>query len=203
MIDKVSAFILRPVATGSELLIFEHPYAGMQIPAGTVELGEEPEDAVLRKAREETGLKKLSVVKKLGMDHQFTGADEAILTQTMRCLAWPAATAQRIGPLFTRGMHLQTFERKVGFIHIQYKEFDGNQKPVISQWDVDGWLPSEFLTREFVRHFFLLACEEESTQDWSHQGDGGSTYHLRWVALQPHPILHGSQGDWLRYLENR
>ena len=174
----------------------------MQIPAGTVEVGEVVEDAVLRVAREETGLKKFFVVKKLGMDHQFTGADEAILTQTMRCLAWPAATAQRTGPLFTRGIHLQTYERKVGFTHIQYKEFDGHQNLVKSQRDLDGWLPSEFLTREFVQHFFLLDCEDEPIQDWSRQDDGGLIFHLRWAALHDPPILSGSQGDWLRYLDN-
>lgn len=41
------------------LLIFSHPYepeAGLQVPAGTIEDGEKPEQAVLREAFEETGL---------------------------------------------------------------------------------------------------------------------------------------------------
>lgn len=203
MIEKVSAFILRPSASGPEILIFDHPYTGMQIPAGTVEVDETPENAVLREVREETGLKQLSIVEKVGVDHQFNSANEAILTQTMRCLGWPAATAQRIGPLFTRGMHLQTFERKVNFTHIRYKETDFNQTPAKTLLEVDGWLPSEFLTREFQRHFYVIACEEETKPRWSYQGDGGLTYFLRWVALEPKPQLSGNQIEWLRYLGNR
>lgn len=41
------------------LLVFSHPYAseaGIQVPAGTIEAGETPEEAVLREAFEETGL---------------------------------------------------------------------------------------------------------------------------------------------------
>src|SRR5438128_2640154 len=53
--QKVLAYITR----GGKLLVFEHPFspeAGIQVPAGTIEPDEKPEDAVLREAREETGL---------------------------------------------------------------------------------------------------------------------------------------------------
>ena len=51
------------------LLVFAHrdyPEAGIQIPGGTIEPGEAPEDAVLREAYEETGLKALTLVALLG-----------------------------------------------------------------------------------------------------------------------------------------
>ncbi len=63
--DKVVAYITR----GDELLVFRHtefPEAGIQVPAGTVEPGEDSEAAVLREAREETGLDLLSVRSFLG-----------------------------------------------------------------------------------------------------------------------------------------
>jgi 8-oxo-dGTP pyrophosphatase MutT (NUDIX family) len=47
-----------------KLLVFSHPYApeaGIQVPAGTIEAGEQPEQAVLREAFEETGLTGLSI----------------------------------------------------------------------------------------------------------------------------------------------
>ena len=47
--EKVTAFILRPAKGRKiEILIFRHPNAGLQLPAGTVEPGEAPETAVLR-----------------------------------------------------------------------------------------------------------------------------------------------------------
>ncbi|MDQ3541791.1 MAG: NUDIX domain-containing protein [Chloroflexota bacterium] len=51
------------------LLVFSHPLspeAGIQVPAGTVRDNETPEDAVLREAREETGLTALTLVGLLG-----------------------------------------------------------------------------------------------------------------------------------------
>lgn len=46
----------------------DHPEAGIQVPAGTMEAGEAPEDAVLREACEETGLAGLHVERYLGRD---------------------------------------------------------------------------------------------------------------------------------------
>lgn len=51
------------------LLVFRHtdvPEAGIQAPAGTVEPGESPARAVMREAREETGLTDLMLVRFLG-----------------------------------------------------------------------------------------------------------------------------------------
>jgi 8-oxo-dGTP diphosphatase len=53
------------ITNRSRLLVFRHvdaPEAGLQVPAGTIEPGESPDHAVLREAREETGLGELLVV---------------------------------------------------------------------------------------------------------------------------------------------
>jgi 8-oxo-dGTP pyrophosphatase MutT (NUDIX family) len=47
------------ITWGNSLLVFRHPHvpaAGIQVPGGTIEEGESPEEAVLREAIEETGL---------------------------------------------------------------------------------------------------------------------------------------------------
>src|SRR5947199_2524910 len=57
----------------NRLLIFSHPLepsAGLQVPAGTMLDGEAPEAAVLREAKEETGLEDLLVVRFLGEIHR-------------------------------------------------------------------------------------------------------------------------------------
>lgn len=57
---KVFAYITH----ANSLLVFRHPFepeAGIQVPAGTLEPGEDPEDAVMREAYEETGLSELTL----------------------------------------------------------------------------------------------------------------------------------------------
>jgi 8-oxo-dGTP pyrophosphatase MutT (NUDIX family) len=56
VLPKVTAFVVRPSPAGGDLLLFRHPYAGVQIPAGWVDEGAAPQHAVLREVAEETGL---------------------------------------------------------------------------------------------------------------------------------------------------
>ena len=75
---KVFAYVTH----GDRLLVFRQPVApeaGIQVPAGTVQAGERPEEAVLREAREETGLSDLVLVRPLGehrRDMSDFGLDE-------------------------------------------------------------------------------------------------------------------------------
>lgn len=70
---KAFACITSVATNGHRLLVFRHPLspeAGIQLPAGTMDAGETPEEAVLREAREETGLLDLKIVGLLGR-HEF------------------------------------------------------------------------------------------------------------------------------------
>lgn len=63
---KVHAYI----TFGTNLLVFrqpEFPEAGIQIPAGTIEDDEEPNNSVRREIIEETGLTNFTIVRKLGV----------------------------------------------------------------------------------------------------------------------------------------
>ena len=63
--NRVHAYITH----GKRLLVFQHcdfPEAGVQVPAGTVKDNESPDVAVIREAKEETGLVGLELLSELG-----------------------------------------------------------------------------------------------------------------------------------------
>ena len=63
-VNKVLAYITLRDEHGLQVLVFNHrgmPEAGLQVPAGTVEPHESPEEAVLREVSEETGIKDIQV----------------------------------------------------------------------------------------------------------------------------------------------
>jgi ADP-ribose pyrophosphatase YjhB (NUDIX family) len=66
--QRVVAYVTRERDGRTELLTIEHkdmPEAGVQVPAGRVDPGEDLEQAVLREVAEETGLDNLRLVRKL------------------------------------------------------------------------------------------------------------------------------------------
>lgn len=69
MRQKVLAYVTREREGRLELLVFDHanfPEAGTQVPGGSIEPGETPDQAVLRETYEESGLIDVSIVKYLG-----------------------------------------------------------------------------------------------------------------------------------------
>ena len=82
VIEKVTAFVTRKRDGLREMLVFKHPNAGIQIPAGTVECGENPETAVMREVREETGLQLVIIDKYLGCIENELEENERIVART-------------------------------------------------------------------------------------------------------------------------
>lgn len=206
ILEKVVAFILRERNGRQEILVFDHPTAGTQIPAGTVEEGESLEAAVLRETKEETGFTG-SIVRPLASPtFDPLGADRVIALKKVTLRQNPAPDADPIPSLWSggRGMPFNRVEAKAPqnrFIYVARREIDHNQTPPKLIQEFQCWSPAKLVTRQQRRHYFQIRLHENDTpEQWIIEGDYQHHWRLYWTPLEPRPQLMGWQNDWLAHV---
>jgi len=200
MLHKITAFILRPGLQGPQILAFQHPGAGLQLPAGTVEPGETPDAAALREAGEETGLTRLRLVVKLGVEPVNAPAGQAWLLRSLRPLQQPHPRAAEAAQIIARAWPVTVEQRSGEYAHITYTERDLNHTPPAFEWYVSGWVPTADLTAVQTRHFYHLEACAPTDPGWSLRADRGHVFQFAWLPLDPPPALIPPQDGWLRHL---
>ena len=180
-----------------QVLLFQHPQAGIQIPAGTVEEGEDWQTAVLREAAEETGLTQLAIQRHLGQIDNELAPDEAILNRKCQILSQPDEHSIPFQPIFSRGYTLRVGKEHGRFRQITYLEYDQLPNPQAITLYIDGWLPSHYLSTVKTRHYVQLTCHETTPDRWSLPGDNNHVFSPFWADLQPKPTVVAPQNRWL------
>jgi 8-oxo-dGTP pyrophosphatase MutT (NUDIX family) len=202
VIEKVTAFITRESGDGHDLLLFKHPNAGIQIPAGTVEDNETPEEAVLREVSEETGLTSLSVGQYLGCREDRLPEGQRILVESTKVYARPDVTSFDWAHL-RKGILVTLSGRRIGgFSQVTYDELDRVPNPSYVTMRITGWVPDTVLVVTRRRHFFHLEFDGQSEERWTVYSD----YHdfaLFWAPLEALPKIIHPQDEWLEFLRKR
>jgi 8-oxo-dGTP pyrophosphatase MutT (NUDIX family) len=197
---KVTALILRVSPVGEELLLFEHPHAGIQIPAGTIEPDETPEAAVLREATEETGLTAYTTCEPLG--HQ-----DDVLPQHQRVTGRATTLYTRPDGQHTYGLTIRAgitvqIEREVaGLSQITYAEWDQSATPPYISYQLTGWALTADLAAIRRRHFFLLRYDQPTPERWQVETDHHQ-FTLFWAPLRALPAIWPPQDRWPAMLKH-
>lgn len=201
IVEKVTAFITQKSEDGQELLLFEHPNAGVQIPAGTVEDDETPEEAVIREATEETGLTSLSMRQYLGCTEDRLPARQRIIVEPTQVYARPDVTSFDWAHL-RKGIPVALVRRSGDFSQVTYEEFDRVPNPQYVTMCITGWVPDRVLSDTKRRHFFHLEFRGHSEESWSVHTDN-HVFTLFWAPLMALPEIIHPQDEWLEFLYKR
>ena len=197
VIEKVTAFVTRPTEAGLELLLLEHPFAGIQIPAGTVE-DETPEEAVLREVAEETGIDSATIRRHLGGDVGPLPEGQRIISAATKVYARPDATSFDWAHL-RKGIRVTVNRRESGFSQVTYEEPDRVPESNFITMSITGWVPDGVLADTRMRHFYQLEYCGPSKERWMVFADN-HTFTLFWAPLSDLPDIIAPQDEWLAYL---
>ncbi|MBI5651845.1 MAG: NUDIX domain-containing protein [Chloroflexi bacterium] len=197
MIAKVVAFITRESARGSELLLLAHPYAGNQLPSGTVEENEDPRAAVLREVAEETGLTRVRIEKQIGILDEPLPERMLIVARATRVYARPDATSFDWAE-FRRGIWVTRERERDGWTQITYAEPDEFPNARYTTYHITGWVSSDALTAQQRRYLFHLALAGETPDVWTQISDH-HTFRLFWSPLAALPPIVPPQNRWVEF----
>ena len=205
IVQKVTAFIIRERNGIKELLVFKHPTAGIQIPAGTVEEGEDIETAIKREAYEETGLRFVEIESYLGCFENELEDNQRIIAKTTRVYIEPDLTAIPYKRKLPKGLTVDYHSTQEDFTHISYIEYEYDQfyKPIRIDSNITGWVLNENLSGQKKRHFFHLTTQEETPGMWELKSDGGHIFRPFWTPLSPKPDIIPPQDKWLDFVYER
>ncbi|MDE0685674.1 MAG: NUDIX domain-containing protein [Candidatus Poribacteria bacterium] len=202
VVQKVTAFIVRERDGVKELLVFKHPTAGIQIPAGTVEEGEDLETAVKREAYEETGLQSVEIENYLGCFENELESNQRIIAETTQVYIEPNLRAIPYKRKLPKGLTVDYLSTREDFTHILYieYEYDKFHKPICIDANIIGWVPNENLSAQKKRHFFLMSTQEKTADVWELKSDGGHIFKPYWTPLSPKPEIIPPQDKWLDFV---
>ena len=201
-VQKVTAFIVREKDGIKELLVFKHPTAGVQIPAGTVEKGENIEVAVKREAYEETGLQFVKIENYLGCFENELENNQRIIAETTPVYIEPNLSAIPYKRKLPKGLTIDYLSTQEDFTRISYIEYEYDQfyKPIHIDANITGWVPNENLSAQKKRHFFLTSTQEKTADAWELKSDMGHIFKPYWTPLSPKPLIISPQDKWLDFV---
>lgn len=206
IIRKVTAFITRETPDSRQLLVFQHPNAGVQLPAGTVDEGESSDVAVIREACEETGLCDLTLIGLLGELPRQTGANQFRLTRSVNLRSAPQTDAPLTGHRLSYGWLVDFVRRDetTGAVQIRYPEMKylGGER-----WEVEfelvGWTEPDALTDQESRLAYHLSSTTPTADTWEHIGDHDHTFRCYWVDVHDDSPLIPLHAGWFEIVKDQ
>ena len=198
--EKVSSFITQKRNGVDSLLVFKHPNAGIQIPAGSVEIGEDIETAAIREAHEETGLKELKSEQYLGCFENELDEQERIISETTDVYIKPDLNAITFKNKLTRGLTVEYHSTNNDFTHVTYFEYDQFPNPTYIAYNISGWVPNNTVNNQKKRHFFLLTTTDDTEDRWQLKSDMDHIFQPFWIPISPKPDIVYPQNRWLDFV---
>jgi 8-oxo-dGTP pyrophosphatase MutT (NUDIX family) len=198
VLDKVTVFVTRGAPSRRELLLFEHPNAGIQIPAGTVEVDEEPIDAALRETIEETGIGILCSPCLLAEHDEPIAEGFCCVLEDTDVYTRPDLTSASWARL-RRGIAVLVERQSGELVQVTHRELEGTSTPSYVSYQITGWVVRKALTEQRRRSFYRIEWTDPTPDEWTVNGDVANC-RLFWSPIDSLPSVVAPQDGWLPIL---
>jgi 8-oxo-dGTP pyrophosphatase MutT (NUDIX family) len=185
-LQKVTAFVVT-AASPRHLLVFQHPLAGLQLPAGTVEPDEPPAEAAAREVGEETGIR-VDEGEQLDDERRRLGGDRAAMLRTVTV---GDETLRRGHPVRI----LDTSDPQAVAIRREIYDYEVSPPQLIESTDAE--VPADAVTRQLHRWFYCFVVDAETHERWTREADGHE-FEVHWTPLRRDVPLVDEQSRWLK-----
>ena len=196
--EKVTALVTRDGPQGMDLLVFEHPHAGIQLPAGTVEAEEPHAVAAAREAYEETGLADLPPGQLLAAVSETLPAERYMVLTTTRVYSRPDPTSFDWASI-RNGLRVKRHRTEAEYTHVTFTDWDRRADPPYVTYQITGWVPTDVLTRQVTRYFYHFPYHGQTPETWTVDTDN-HRFRLFWAPLSALPPIIASQRPWVDIL---
>lgn len=189
------------VTSRDSLLLIKHPFVGFELPAGTVEEGEEPLASAIREVKEETSVEIVKLAKELGVMDIDLPEGKASLLSTSTIFSRPDDTSFGWATI-PRSAWVSILRKNDEWTQINYSEPDCLPSKNYDTYSLTGWIQSEKLAFKQKRHFYHFVSNDMNDKKWSVFSDC-HTFEVGWHRLESLPALAPPQDEWLAFALER
>lgn len=194
-IKKVTAFVTRALTEEADLLLFNHPKEGAQLPAGTVEINEEPEEAVIREVAEETAVTSIVAVKLLGRQLHILSDGEMTTIRMTKIFNEPSYDSSSSDFTLTRGSTVRVRNSVGDFSKVVTDPLIIGEKSDTRIKNIEGYVRNSLLTDKIERYFFHLLSTDSRQKHWDVKVDG-LIFQCFWTPLRSKIEINKWQQSW-------
>ncbi|GAA0783236.1 NUDIX domain-containing protein [Hathewaya limosa] len=158
MIEKVTMLISRR-SNLQEILAIEHPYAGYQLPSGTVEDNELAIDSAIRELKEETGISDIVEIYNLA-SLSVNISPKTMIVKSTPVYSRPEVNSNSYAKL-RKGLTVEksTIEDN-NFSMVKYSEYDDLINPSYITYEILGWVPLNSICDSYKRTFYRVIIDD-------------------------------------------
>jgi 8-oxo-dGTP pyrophosphatase MutT (NUDIX family) len=183
-LQKVAILCIRG---NSELLVFRQDRGGVQVPAGTVEFGEEVATAAVRELQEETGVLVQSVTALFSLEEQGE-VDERVVVAALPLHEAPDISSSIIMPSLWRTW-VRVREVTGEFARVAVESWDLDRVPATVSVSTEGFVLASALRTHQLRHVFHAVAPANAPERWEVFAEDQYFFRCYWAPLDNHGLI--------------